>query len=129
MEELNQAESDAQSSMPTSAPVKPKDNAKPDDSGSASSLLSGMTIHRSSAVDKVPAEEVEKPVPTTEKEAVETLPTFRGSVYTEEEEANKTVLVRLFPKVSINEQEDMTEEDMPQAGGGGNLDVCPSRCI
>ena len=86
MEELNQAESDAQSSMPTSAPVKPKEDAKPDESGSASSLLSGMTIHRSSAVDKVPAEEVEKPVPTTEKEAVGTLPTFRGSVYTEEEE-------------------------------------------
>ena len=102
MEELNQAESDAQSSMPTSAPVKPKEDAKPDESGSASSLLSGMTIHRSSAVDKVPAEEVEKPVPTTEKEAVGTLPTFRGSVYTEEEERrNKTVLVRLFLKLVI----------------------------
>ena len=61
MEELNQAESDAQSSMPTSAPVKPKEDAKPDESGSASSLLSGMTIHRSSAVDKVPARNWKNP--------------------------------------------------------------------
>ena len=88
MEELNQSESEVPSSAPTSEPAKPKDNGEPaDGNGSASSLLSGMTIHRSSAVDKAPDKEEKKDAPTTEKEAVATLPTFRGSVYTEEEEA------------------------------------------